>query len=739
MLNIDFKNLIKRTKKLKILYVEDDKESRTQVVKTLDNFFEHIDIATNGIDGLLQYKSKENNFYDLVISDINMPRMNGIDMIKNIFKINNTQNVLIVTAHNNSEYLEELINLGIKNYIHKPISIKSLLTELLKIIEGMEKKNKKDKDFTKIKKLNHELDALVGSFDTYVIASRTDLKGKITYVSKAYEIISGYTEEELLGKPHNIVRHPDMPASAFKNMWDAIQAGKLWIGEVKNLKKDRSFYWVEAHIAPYYNGDGEHIGYSAIRLDITSKKRAEKLNSEIANLLNNAGQGFLSFGKDLKIDESFSKECLSIFNTLNIFEQNIADILFYNDFNKKNLLEDAISRIVDTDEVMIKEVFLSLLPKENKINNKDIQIEYKLLPDDKFMLVLTDVTNTKKLEFKIKQQKQIQNMIVEIASNKQDFLEIKHDFENFIFNTPNDLRILLRELHTFKGLFAQKEMLNIVPAIHNMETKINKFEEEEYDKIHTLNDHFQLDLNIISSILGHDFLETNHTINIDKNSLNILELKLQKLNIGNIKESLSDILYDFEKFKYESIYNMLNNHTSSAKIMAQKLKKEIYPIEIIGDKYLTIHTKYKPFVKSLIHLFNNCVEHGIEDIETRFKNKKDEIGTISCAYIQINNKLQIIISDDGAGIDINKVSQNAIKNSIRVEQEIDNMNNEEKTNLIFADKLTTNDKVSISSGRGVGMSAILDEVNKLYGKIKIENNIGKGVKFTFTIPLEKGE
>ena len=735
--NIDFKNLIKRTKKLKILYVEDDKESRTQVVKTLDNFFEHIDIATNGIDGLIQYKSKENNFYDLIISDINMPRMNGIDMIKGIFKINNTQNVLVVTAHNNSEYLEELINIGIKNYIHKPISIKSLLNELLKIIEGMEKKNKKDEDFIKIKKLNHELDALVGSFDTYVIASRTDLKGKITYVSKAYEIISGYTEEELLGKPHNIVRHPDMPASAFKNMWDTIQAGKLWIGEVKNLKKDGNFYWVEAHIAPYYNGNGEHIGYSAIRLDITSKKRAEKLNSEIANLLNNAGQGFLSFGKDLKIDESFSKECLSIFNTLNIFEQNISDILFYNDCTKKSLLEEAIKRILDTDEVIIKEVFLSLLPKEHKINNKDIKIEYKLLPDDKFMLVLTDITNTKKLEYKIKQQNKIQNMIIAVASNKNDFLEIKHDFENFISNIPNDLTILLRELHTFKGLFAQKEMLNIVPAIHDLETKINKF--GKYDNNNNLKDIFQLDLNLITSIFGNNFLEIDHTISINKSSLDIFELKLQKLNLENIEESLSDILHDFEKFKYEYIYNMLNNYTSTVKIMAHKLKKEIYPIEIIGDKDLKINTRYKPFIKSLIHVFNNCVEHGIENIETRFENEKDEIGTILCSYIQIDNKLQIIISDDGAGIDINKVSQSAIKKSIKTQEEINNMNNEEKINLIFSDKLTTNKEVLISSGRGVGMSSILDEVNKLHGDIKIENNLGKGVKFIFTLPLKEGK
>ena len=77
----------------------------------------------------------------------------------------------------------------------------------------------------------------------------TDLDGIITYASQAYESISGYTKEELIGKPHSIVRHPDMPTSAFKNLWNTIKDGQTWNGEVKNLKKDGSFYWVDATIS----------------------------------------------------------------------------------------------------------------------------------------------------------------------------------------------------------------------------------------------------------------------------------------------------------------------------------------------------------------------------------------------------------------------------------------------------------------------------------------------------------
>ena len=75
-----------------------------------------------------------------------------------------------------------------------------------------------------------------------LIISRTDLNGVITYVNETFCDISGYEMDELIGKPHNIVRHPDMPAIAFKELWETLQNKKQWIGVVKNLRKDRGHY-----------------------------------------------------------------------------------------------------------------------------------------------------------------------------------------------------------------------------------------------------------------------------------------------------------------------------------------------------------------------------------------------------------------------------------------------------------------------------------------------------------------
>jgi len=105
--------------------------------------------------------------------------------------------------------------------------------------------------------------------DRYIISSVTDTKGKIIDVSDAFCTISGYTREELIGKPHSIVRHPDMPKSAFKDLWHTIKQGKAWQGKVKNLKKDGSCYWVYANIEPVLDKHQKIEAFAAIRLDIT--------------------------------------------------------------------------------------------------------------------------------------------------------------------------------------------------------------------------------------------------------------------------------------------------------------------------------------------------------------------------------------------------------------------------------------------------------------------------------------
>ncbi len=111
---------------LRILYVEDSEIVRESTCDLLEEYFDNIDIAINGEDGLQKYKDfyeLHNRFYDIVITDINMPKMNGIEMLKSMFQLNSRVNAIVMSAHNESEYLLKLINMGISNFILKPIEM----------------------------------------------------------------------------------------------------------------------------------------------------------------------------------------------------------------------------------------------------------------------------------------------------------------------------------------------------------------------------------------------------------------------------------------------------------------------------------------------------------------------------------------------------------------------------------------------------------------------------------------
>lgn len=112
--------------------------------------------------------------------------------------------------------------------------------------------------------------------DGKLIVSTTDINGIITHVNKAFVEMSGYTEEELIGSPHSILRHPDMPAVAFKDLWDTVNRGEHWQGIVKNLRKDGGYYWVKATVIPNIR-QGKVVSYTSVRRKPSRTKVEESI------------------------------------------------------------------------------------------------------------------------------------------------------------------------------------------------------------------------------------------------------------------------------------------------------------------------------------------------------------------------------------------------------------------------------------------------------------------------------
>ena len=158
---------------------------------------------------------------------------------------------------------------------------------------------------------------------TEELVSTTDLKGTITYANESFCRIAGYEAHELVGKNHNIVRHPDMPKAAFADLWDKIKVGEAWRGVVKNSCKDGRYYWVDAYVTPLYD-NGEHIGYQSVRIMPSQalKDRASKIYSKI-----NKGKSISPTFMSVKFRKMMAFILLLAF-TFHIFTSNgLADAL----------------------------------------------------------------------------------------------------------------------------------------------------------------------------------------------------------------------------------------------------------------------------------------------------------------------------------------------------------------------------------------------------------------------------
>ncbi len=287
--------------------------------------------------------------------------------------------------------------------------------------------------------LEEEKTKLLEIIDKNINTSTSDLEGVATSVSEAYCKISGYKKDELLGKPHSIIRHPDMPKSLFEDMWKTIKSGKIWRGDIKNLKKDGGYYWADTTVEPIFDKKGDIKAYMAIRLDITNKvalneliknqdkkiknairdiehqkskaQQASKAKSEfLANMSHeirtplNAILGFV----DLLKEEDTGKRALKYINIIHESSQSllqiIEDILDFSKIESRRLSIDKVDFHTKSELEVITYLFNA------KCSKKDITLELNLSDN------LPSVINTDPLRVK--------QIISNLISNAIKFTDI---------------------------------------------------------------------------------------------------------------------------------------------------------------------------------------------------------------------------------------------------------------------------------------------------------------------------
>jgi two-component system chemotaxis sensor kinase CheA len=189
-----------------------------------------------------------------------------------------------------------------------------------------------------------------------------------------------------------------------------------------------------------------------------------------------------------------------------------------------------------------------------------------------------------------------------------------------------------------------------------------------------------------------------------------------------------------KQLRYVSFGDLLSGHAKAAGRLAERLEKELAPVEVEDSGVRVAPEIYSPFTKSLIHLFRNAVDHGLEGPEERLERGKEEEGHLRCRTFMDDDRIMVEIDDDGRGLDLEAIRRKAVALGLFTPEQGAALDEGALRLLIFADEFSTKEEVSELSGRGVGLAAVRMETERLGGRIEVDSILGQGTRFRFILP-----
>lgn len=322
---------------LTVLYKYDDMTVFDIVVSHLNKLFKHVYKADNAQDALEIFKEKKP---DIILFDVSFFDIKDIKIFETIDKLNHSQHIIILSANDDINFLKKAIEINIDKYISNPIEhVKEIVDALKSVSKSINKDIKLMQEGALLKKQLYELNRQNEIIDKNVLLTYSDLSGNIIHITKAYLELSGYMKEELLGKNHSVLKHIGCDKNLVKDLWKNISKNKPWRGEFQNVKKDGTLFWVKVVIEPLYDENGKKVGYSAVKEDITDRKRVEMLSiTDMLTGLYNRRHFSEVFLKELNRAKRKKVNFCLIMADVDYFKQ-------YNDFYGHKAGDDVLQKV----------------------------------------------------------------------------------------------------------------------------------------------------------------------------------------------------------------------------------------------------------------------------------------------------------------------------------------------------------------------------------------------------------
>ena len=250
-----------------LLYVEDNEITRESTCMLLNQLFKNVIVCIDGEDGLEKFKA---NKIDLIITDLNMPKMHGTLMLKEIRKINNLIPAIVLTAHSEQTFKIDSIKAGASSYVNKPPQMNELFQAIYEMI------NHTDRN---IRVINDE-DIIFDQYDQAIkpnsIVTIFDNNGIILYVNESFAYMFKFPKDDIVGRPYYTLSKEEHDVELIDEIWKTIKVKKeVWSGTIRYVNNNDEVFFLKGSIYPILNNHKQIIEFVAIREDITEQIKKE--------------------------------------------------------------------------------------------------------------------------------------------------------------------------------------------------------------------------------------------------------------------------------------------------------------------------------------------------------------------------------------------------------------------------------------------------------------------------------
>lgn len=497
-----------------------------------------------------------------------------------------------------------------------------------------------------------------------------------------------------------------------------------------------------------------------INISDSQHQYLNELQNELKLILDNTGQCIFATDENLILNDKYSIECIKVFGK-NLENKKFTELIRpYNSYDNLEVIEQILSKGIFNESEFKRKVLLKILPEEIAYKDKILSLECKVVasdfqkPSKQFLFLLMDITEKKLLEEKIKHEQYKFETATKIMSNnnlfkkllKECFYFCSEGISKLINENPDNTMLIesiMKEIHTFKGNFSMFSMNDLVLKFHEIEEVIIDMKVNvkllTRDNIVKNLYNFQLEnlvknyIQELSEFIDDKFLEVEERdIVVSKSKLESLEQKLKEIGSREAKIVLAEI----DKLKLIDFSKLLEGYPEYVLKLAEKEGKLVNDFDIESTEYIPVdEKKYYRFTKSLVNIFRNAVKHGIESPDKRVEGGKNEIGNVDCKVTKGKNILVVEISDDGSGMDIDKLKNKNLSQKEKLNKALNVCSINKLEDITFGEGISTLDKVDEIGGRGEGMVAVINELNSLEGKLEIYTKKSKGTIFRFILPL----